>query len=1019
MSAKIGGGGGASVEELDQRLTKDEEWLSGFQGILDKSSALTGSVCSLMDNFQERIDSLSTNVQTLVAKSSVIQKEQQNIRKLLATVDATIQFHGKTTVLENTIRDGGNVLLNIDDYLEKMRNLKEAIAFFATHPVYRNHEHIKQIYEIGCANIESEFGNLVRSSCVPVDPGKIFDCLDDDYEMPSFRLASFMTLRDTQRIHKMAGWLLDNDDDAICTNFLHFYAQYRAENMMKPLRTIADQINANNRCSKTTFIKAALKKAASRIADSIDQAHRDNAIVVVLFMCSTILVLVQLETNLCSTVFQNVKTEVEVLRQIVYDPIGRVLAQSQKVVDAYEGNFAVLLPLAKFLNVGQRGLYASLQSSLFSKCVQLIKLYIDRLSNGQIGGRFVPEDGNVHPVSSGTVNFLKLLVQHQKLLVQIYQRVAEERKQHISELLGNEQTNTNSASKLFIQILTALQKNLQQKCGAYSDPHLGGLFMFNNLGYIAQCCTKDKQIYTSLQQHQPQMLSTCETEAEKVPAAIFGELGKNRRTLCRWQCRRVGGKRGTAAQSREINFYGTCQIKFLHSKAFNRDFDSIMETQKHFCLADKSAANDVRARIKQIVLRPYIEFSTRNSRECSELFESDRQLKYDAETIEMIIDMHSKKAASRIADSIDQAHRDNAIVVVLFMCSTILVLVQLETNLCSTVFQNVKTEVEVLRQIVYDPIGRVLAQSQKVVDAYEGNFAVLLPLAKFLVRHANQLAALSENVGQRGLYASLQSSLFSKCVQLIKLYIDRLSNGQIGGRFVPEDGNVHPVSSGTVNFLKLLVQHQKLLVQIYQRVAEERKQHISELLGNEQTNTNSASKLFIQILTALQKNLQQKCGAYSDPHLGGLFMFNNLGYIAQCCTKDKQIYTSLQQHQPQMLSTCETEAEKCLQQYLESWAKIGALFAAGNADGWEASGEQQRKAVKSIFTAFNRDFDSIMETQKHFCLADKSAANDVRARIKQIVLRPYIEFSTRIHYTKLYELDEISNDLKLENHLTS
>uniref|UniRef100_A0A183BMC7 Exocyst complex component Sec8 n=1 Tax=Globodera pallida TaxID=36090 RepID=A0A183BMC7_GLOPA len=235
-----------------------------------------------------------------------------------------------------------------------MRNLKEAIAFFATHPVYRNNEHIKQIYEIGWANIESEFGNLVRSSCLPIH------CLDDDYVHSKKRHCVLRT------------------------------------QLIKPIGT----------------------------------------------------------TIVCS-VFQNVKTEVEVLRQIVYDSIGRVLAQSQKVVDAYEGNFAVLLPLAKFLvrhanqlaalseNVGQRGLYTSLQSSLFSECVQLIKLYIaacqmakseadlcrrmemsirecvqliklyiDRLSNGQIGGRFVSEDGNVHPVSSGTVNFLKLLVQH-------------------------------------------------------------------------------------------------------------------------------------------------------------------------------------------------------------------------------------------------------------------------------------------------------------------------------------------------------------------------------------------------------------------------------------------------------------------------------------------------------------------------------------------------------------------------------------------------------------------------------
>ncbi|KAL3073256.1 hypothetical protein niasHT_031204 [Heterodera trifolii] len=653
-SASKIGGGGASVEELNQLLIKDEEWLSSFQGILEKSATLTGSVCSLMDNFQERIDSLSTNVQTLVAKSSVIQKEQQNIRKLLSTVDATIQFHGKTTVLENTIRDGGNVLLNIDDYLEKMRNLKEAIAFFATHPVYRNHEHIKQIYEIGCANIESEFGNLVRTSCVPVDPTKVFEYLDDDYEMPSFRLSSFVTLRETQRIHKMASWLLDNDDDAVCTNFLHFYAQYRAENMMKPLRTIADQIGANNRSPKATFIKAALKKVASRIADTADQAHRDNAIVAVLFMCSTILVLVQVETNLCSTMFQNVKIEVEVLRQIVFDPIGRVLAQTQKVVDAYEGNFAALLPLIKFLvrhanqfaalseNVGQRGLYNSLQSSLFSKCVQLIRLHIDRLSSGQIGGRFVPEDGNVHPVSSGTVNFLKLLVQHQKLLVQIFQRAIADEQMQQQLLVGgshqNDQTNAtttattptmaSSASKLFIQILMGLQKNLQQKCGAYSDAYLAGLFMFNNLGYIVQCCTKDKQLYAILQQHQPKLLSTCEAEAEKFLQQYLESWGK------------IGALFAPPGNSDGWETSGEQQRKAVKAvfTAFNRDFDAIIESQKHFCLADKTAADDVRARIKKIVLRPFIEFSTRNSRECSELFETDRQLKYDAETIEMVID---------------------------------------------------------------------------------------------------------------------------------------------------------------------------------------------------------------------------------------------------------------------------------------------------------------------------------------------------------------------------------------------
>jgi inorganic triphosphatase YgiF len=244
-----------SFAELNQRLHRDEEWLKDFQEALNKSNQIQQSVCTLLYSFQERIDSLSSNVATLYTKSSVIQREQQNIRKLLSTVDATIQFHGKTTALENTIRDG-NVMLSLDDYLEKMRTLKEAIAFFSTHLTYKNKlEHVKLIYEIGYSNIEAEFSNLVRYSCVAVDAKKLFECLDDDYELPSFRLDSFMTLRDVQKIHQIASWLIEHSDPSGERLFLHSYSQFRAENMMKPLQFIADQIGPNNRVKNAQFVK--------------------------------------------------------------------------------------------------------------------------------------------------------------------------------------------------------------------------------------------------------------------------------------------------------------------------------------------------------------------------------------------------------------------------------------------------------------------------------------------------------------------------------------------------------------------------------------------------------------------------------------------------------------------------------------------------------------------------------------------------------------------------------------------
>jgi len=71
---------------------------------------------------------------------------------------------------------------------------------------------------------------------------------------------------------------------------------------------------------------------------------------------------------------------------------------------------------------------------------------------------------------------------------------------------------------------------------------------------------------------------------------------------------------------------------------FTREFDSIVEQQKNYCIADRTMAARARGRIKELVLRPFVEFNKRNSQECAELFETDRQLKYDSETVEMLID---------------------------------------------------------------------------------------------------------------------------------------------------------------------------------------------------------------------------------------------------------------------------------------------------------------------------------------------------------------------------------------------
>ncbi|CAK5088578.1 unnamed protein product [Meloidogyne enterolobii] len=425
-----------------------------------------------------------------------------------------------------------------------------------------------------------------------------------------------MTLRDVQKIHQIASWLLEHSDSDGQRQFLQSYSQFRAENMMKPLQFIADQIGPNNRVKSGQFVKTALKKAASRIginlkvkiisvnflADSNDQLHRDNAIAVTLFMLSSTVVLIQLETEQSSAVFGNVSVEAEVLRQIVGACLGRVLSHALRVVDSYEGSFMILLPLARFM------LKHANQLASLSERIRLAVVFCLRMATFGILNSIIYNNLfkiKVHPISSGTLNLLKVLVQQQKLLNQLIQRA------EVHE----------SPGALAVQILKALSQNLRQKSSTYEDPALASLFMINNLQYIGQTVSRERTLLALLQGDQTAFPSSFETEAESYLQQFLKVWSKVGEVF--------NADLGPGEEKRSVKSIFT---------VFTREFDAIVEQQKIYCVADQITANNVRMRIKSLILQPFVEFSKKNSQECSELFEADRQLKYDAETIEMIID---------------------------------------------------------------------------------------------------------------------------------------------------------------------------------------------------------------------------------------------------------------------------------------------------------------------------------------------------------------------------------------------
>lgn len=119
-----------------------------------------------------------------------------------------------------------------------------------------------------------------------------------------------------------------------------------------------------------------------------------------------------------------------------------------------------------------------------------------------------------------------------------------------------------------------------------------------------------------------------------------------------------------------------------------------------------------------------------------------------------------------------------------------------------------------------------------MIEQFDGNFGAILPLNKFLLRHAKQFQSLAENVKETGAFQKFQKNVYERGSQLLSEFIDRLTNDT--SRYVPEDGTVHHIASNTVNFLKMLAREKATILQIFGATSTNRMQsqtNFSKLFG--------------------------------------------------------------------------------------------------------------------------------------------------------------------------------------------
>ncbi|VDN01820.1 unnamed protein product [Thelazia callipaeda] len=612
-----------ALGNVDATLQQDSEWLKTFEENIEKSRVLSNEINTVLESFQNRLVQLDQSIVPLHEKTSLLQRKQANIRKVLKTVDAMQQFYGRAAELECSIREG-NASVDREQFIERMEQLAEAISFFCSHPTYQNQlDSMKLTFESGCCALEKEFRNMLMANSIVLNAAVISECLDNEYEVISTRLRGSTTLRNVEQCAQIARWLLIYNPEG---SVIKTYANVRCDNMLRTLVGISQHdFSANSKdntllSSKSSVsLKQALRKATGRSSERSVREWRasDNYVENVLVSFGAFLVLLEIETELISKIIADVSAEAKVQQLLFGPPLFYVVERGISLMDGIGCSLIPLLPLLKHINahylqllsLGNNAVetvpYENFVKKVNEKAKDALDDFFNHLTNDP--NKFIPADGTVHQITSNTLNFLSSLMDYRQTVTALLTAT------------GAKGNPTTHFPRLFARALSALGLNLKSKAAAYSDETLGAVFLLNNNNYIHNAL-QNNGMFAVVGEHNSQVRSFYRSEID-----VYCK-----KYLQSWN-------RVVSIIAVDLSAFDDKTTLKNALAAFNAELERLINVQQDYCFSDAKLAHDVKSEIKSLICEPYAEVYARVTRSLVSKG-SEKHLKHTPESLRMIID---------------------------------------------------------------------------------------------------------------------------------------------------------------------------------------------------------------------------------------------------------------------------------------------------------------------------------------------------------------------------------------------
>ncbi|KAF7811495.1 exocyst complex component EXO70A1-like [Senna tora] len=491
----------AGVDPLTEKAAKMRE-------SLQKSQTITDDVVSILGSFDHRLSALETAMRPTQIRTHSIRKAHENIDKTLKAAEVILVHFDQYRQAEAKILKGPHD--DLENYLEAIDQLRSNIQFFGSNKGFKSGDsvvnHANNLIAKAISKLEDEFKQLLSSYSQPVEPERLFDCLPNSMRPSSGSPGNEGDSTGKKPSSNHHSESQNSNIDAVVYTppalipprilpLLHDLTKQmvQAGHQQQLAKIYRDtRSNVLEESLHKLGVEKLSKDDVQKLQWEILEAKIGNWIH---FMRIAVKLLFAGERKVCDQIFEGFDSlSDQCFAEVTKNSVSMLLSFGEAIARSKRSpeKLFVLLDMYEIMQELRSEIETLFKGKSCNEIREAALGLTKRLAQTaqETFGDFeeavekdatktAVTDGTVHPLTSYVINYVKFLFDYRSTLKQLFQEFAN----------GDD---TSQLATVTMQIMQALQTNLDGKSKQYKDPALTHLFLMNNIHYIVRSVRRFK-----------------------------------------------------------------------------------------------------------------------------------------------------------------------------------------------------------------------------------------------------------------------------------------------------------------------------------------------------------------------------------------------------------------------------------------------------------------------------------------------------------------------------------------------